>query len=204
MDDRYTRVQSSISAAAAPALNLWKGLEEQGFTRGKGNLMPVDSTLDIIQRTLVLTGNASNYISQCRCDSIISKVKLKNSRLGSTLSDICQEHQPDDKNLFGSEVRKVLSERAESLSAMKKLSSKLETPGRQGGVEIPSFFERALPPIAAGGRAEFSDRNPNSQGSSTRTPESSPARAQSQPRSSNSHRLSVSSILSHGSQQNSS
>ena len=104
MDDRYKRVQSSINAAAALALNLWKDLEEQGFTRGKGSLMPVDSTLDMIQRTLVLTGNASNYISQCRCDSIISKVKLKNSRLGSTLSDICQEHQPDDKNLFGSEV----------------------------------------------------------------------------------------------------
>ena len=142
MDDRYKRVQYSINAAAAPALKLWKDLEEQGFTRGKGSLMPVDSTLDIIQRTLVLTGNASNYISQCRRDSIISKVKLKNSRLGSILSDICQEHQPDDKNLFWSEVRKVLSERAESLSAMKKLSSRLETSRTSGGRRDSQFFRK--------------------------------------------------------------
>ena len=75
MDDSYKRIQSSVNAPAAPALSLWKDLGNQGFPSGGSDLMPVQSTLDMIQRTLVLLGNSSNYLSQCRRDSIISKIK---------------------------------------------------------------------------------------------------------------------------------
>ena len=121
----YKRIQSFVNAAAAPALNLWRDLHDQGFLGGYDNLMPVDTCLGMIQRTLVLVGNASNYISQCRGDNIIFKLKRQNPTLGTALGSICQEHQPGTKYLFGGEVRKALNGRAECLSSMKKVSSRL-------------------------------------------------------------------------------
>ena len=151
----------------------------------------------MIQRTLVLMRNASNCVSQCRCDSIIGKVKERNCSLGSASPKIRLEHQPDEIKLFRTDVREALSERTVSLLATKTLSWKL--PERQRGAEIPSFSKGAPPPIAEGGWAEFADRNPNALDNRTRTPGSSPTRAKSQPRSSNPPRFSVSSILSHDS-----
>lgn len=127
LEDIYKCVQSSINAAAVPALSLWKDFDEQGFTSGQGSLMPVDSVLEMIQKTLVLKGNSSNYISQCRRDNIIFKMKKQNPNLGSAIASICQDHQTDEKRLFGGEAHKALNERAESLSAMKKVSSKMES-----------------------------------------------------------------------------
>ena len=144
-DDIYKRIQSSVNASAAPALNLWRDLHDQGFSGGQGNLMPVDTCLGMIQRTLVLVGNASNYISQCRRDNIIFKLKKQNPTLGTALGSICQEHQPDTKFLFGEEVRKALNERAESLSSMKKVSSKLEKPRTSGGRKDSQFFRQGPP-----------------------------------------------------------
>ena len=49
-------------AAAAPSLNLWKNLSEQGLVNEHGGLVPVGSVMDLIQRSPVLIGNAINYI----------------------------------------------------------------------------------------------------------------------------------------------
>ena len=141
-DDIYKRIQSSVNAAAAPALNLWRDLHNQGFLGGQDNLMPVDTCLGMIQRTLVLVGNASNYVSQCRRDNIIFKLKRQNPTLGTALGSICQEHQPGTKYLFGGEVHKALNERAECLSSMKKVSSKLEKPRTSGGHRDSQFFRQ--------------------------------------------------------------
>ena len=139
-DDIYKRIQSFVNAAAAPALNLWRDLHNQGFLGGQDNLMPVDTCLGMIQRTLVLVGNARTYISQCRRDNIIFKLKRQNPTLGTALGSICQEHQPGTKYLFGGEVHKALNERAECLSSMKKVSSKLEKPRTSGGHRDSQFF----------------------------------------------------------------
>ena len=52
-----------VDEEAAPELCLWKELENQGFTPGQVHgLMPVDTGQDTLQRSIVLIGNASNYV----------------------------------------------------------------------------------------------------------------------------------------------
>ena len=58
-NDRYKRMQSAVKA---PALNLWRDLDEQGISASQGGLVPVDTVLDVLQRTVVLVGNASNLL----------------------------------------------------------------------------------------------------------------------------------------------
>ena len=55
------RLQSTVNAA--PILNLWSELEEQELTTVQGGLVPVEVVLECFQKTLVLLGDASNYMS---------------------------------------------------------------------------------------------------------------------------------------------
>ena len=52
--DRYKRMQSAVNALVAPALNLWRDLDEQGISASQGGLVPVDTVRDVLQRTVVL------------------------------------------------------------------------------------------------------------------------------------------------------
>ena len=128
VDKQYKRMQTAIIAAAAPALGLWKDLDDQGFTSGQGGLMPVDTVLDTLQRSIVLIGNASNYVSQVRRDVIIHKLEPHNKGLASVLKSICKKHQPEADLLFGSQVNKALNERAQTLDSFKKVASKVSQP----------------------------------------------------------------------------
>ena len=128
VDKQYKRMQTAVITAAAPALCLWKELEEQGFTSGQGGLMPVDTVLDTLQRSIVLIGNASNYVSQVRRDVIIRKLESNNKGLAVALKSTCKKHQPEEDLLFGSQVRKALNERAQTLDSFKKVASKVSQP----------------------------------------------------------------------------
>ena len=104
---------------------MWRDLQEQGFTNSSHSVIPVHTVLESIQksRSLVLTGNASNYVSLIRRDHIISKMESKNKNLAKVMS-ICKHHQPDDMLLFGSEVHKALNQRAETASSLRKVTTK--------------------------------------------------------------------------------
>lgn len=128
VDKQYKRMQTAIIAAAAPALCLWKELDDQGFTSGQGGLMPVDTVLDTLQRSIVLIGNASNYVSQVRRDVVIRKLESHNKGLASVLKSICKKHQPEEDLLFGSQVHKALNEHAQTLDSFKKVASKVSQP----------------------------------------------------------------------------
>ena len=125
IDKQYKRMQSATIAAAAPALGLWKELEEQGFTSEQGGLVPASTVLDTLQRSVVLIGNASNYVSQVRRDNIIRRLETQNKGLASTLKSICKKHQPEDDLLFGSQVCKALNQRAETLDSFRKVATKV-------------------------------------------------------------------------------
>ena len=90
-DDRYKRMQSAVNASVAPALDLWQDLDKKGISTGQGGLVPVDSVLDVIQRTVILVGNASHYISQCRRD-VIAKMEFRNKGLASLMKSVCKKH----------------------------------------------------------------------------------------------------------------
>ena len=119
-DDRYKRMQSTINASVAPVLNLWRELDEQGISTSQNGLVPVESVLEVLQRTVVLVGNASNYISQCRRDNVVTKMEFKNKSLASVMKSICRKHKPEGDLLFGLAVHKALTDRADTVSALKK------------------------------------------------------------------------------------
>lgn len=146
LDNQLKRIQSAILAAAAPPLNLWKELHDQGLCGSSDGLVPVNTVLEMIQKSLVLTGNASNYTSLVRRDLIISKMDSKNKNLSKVMKSICKRHQPDDTLLFGSEVHKALNERAETASSLRKVASKFpESHSKTGGNERrTNFFRRGL------------------------------------------------------------
>ena len=123
-DNQLKRVQSAILATAAPPLNMWRDLQEQGFTNSSHAAIPVHTVLESIQKSLVLTGNASNYVSLIRRDHIISKMESKNKNLAKVMKSICKHHQPDDTLLFGSDVHKALNQRAETASSLRKVATK--------------------------------------------------------------------------------
>ena len=103
--------------------------------------------MEMIQCTLILLGNASNYVSQCRRDDIIFKLRRQNLSFGAALSSVCQ---PDEKHLFGKGVQRALTERADSVVAMTKVSMKLDAPRTP---EESQFFRRGCTSITAGGPA---------------------------------------------------
>ena len=138
IDSQYRRMQTAVLASAAPAINLWVNLDQQQLTSGQGGLVPVDVVLEVIQRSLVLVGNASNYISQMRRDIIIRKLEDRNRGLARTLRSICKSRQPDGDLLFGSTVHKALSDRAETVSALQKAAAKVDVRGSGGSVK--KFF----------------------------------------------------------------
>ena len=123
-DNQLKQVQSAILATAAPPLNMWRDLQEQGFTNSSHAVIPVHTVLESIQKSLVLTGNASNYVSLIRRDHIISKMESKNKNLAKVMKSICKHHQPDDTLLFGSDVHKALNQRAETASSLRKVATK--------------------------------------------------------------------------------
>ena len=126
VDNKYKRIQPAVLASAAPCLNLWKNLSEQGMTNYQNSLVPVETVMDMIQRSVVLVGNASNYISQVRRDHTIFHMGRNNSGLAQTLKSVCKKHAPKDDLLFGPTVHKALTERAETISALKKVAQKID------------------------------------------------------------------------------
>ena len=88
--------------------------------------------------TVVLVGNASNYISQMRRDIIIQKLEDRNRRLARTLHSICKSCQPEGDLLFDSTVHKALPDRAETFSALQKAAGKVNVCGSGGSVK--KFF----------------------------------------------------------------
>ena len=178
-DNQLKRVQSAVLSAAAPPLNLWKELHDQGLCGSTDSLIPVGTVLEMIQKSLVLTGNASNYVSLVRRDLIISKMDSKNRNLSKVMKSICKRCKPEDSLLFGSEVHKALNKRAETAASLRKVASKFSEsrPKTFGRGQPNKFFRRGL--------ASDSDRRPGRYFSSQKPPASRVHRPKGNPWSAN-------------------
>ena len=82
--------------------------------------------MDLIQRSLVLIGNAVNYVSLVRRNHIIYHMSRNNSGLAQAMRSVCKKHQPEEDLLFGSAVHKTLAEKAETISSLKKVAEKVD------------------------------------------------------------------------------
>ena len=69
-DAALSKIQGSLLYAVNPLTNLWAGLIEQGIADDPEALFPALVTapelLDVIQRSIVLIGNANNLVSETR------------------------------------------------------------------------------------------------------------------------------------------
>ena len=101
-------------------LNLWAHLEEHQLMVGQGGRIQMEVVLEMIQKSLVLLGNASNYISEIRQDLIIGKISKKKRNLGRVLKSACKQNKPEGELLFGPAVYKAISERVDTLAAFNK------------------------------------------------------------------------------------
>ena len=129
-------LQSTVIAAAAPTLNLWAALEEQEVTTAQGGLIPVEVVLECFQKTLVLLGSASSYMSLNHRDIIIRKISQKSKGLGRFMNSVYKESKPEGTQLFGTVVQKAITERAETMSALSKTASKTYSSG-----DCKKFFQ---------------------------------------------------------------
>ena len=105
-------------------------LEEQELTTSaQGGLISVAVILERFQKTFVLLGDASNYISQNRKDLIIRKISQKNKGLGKLFNSVCKDARPEGSLLFGPAVQIAITEKAETMAALSKTASKTDPGG---------------------------------------------------------------------------
>ena len=109
LDTQLKCLQSTVIAtAAASILNLWVMLEEQEMTIAQGGQVPVEVILECFQKTLVLLGNASNYMSLNRRDIIIWKISQKSKGLGRVMKSAARNQNQKVPNSLALQSRKLL------------------------------------------------------------------------------------------------
>ena len=76
IDDQYRRMQMPVLPSATPAINLWVNLDHNSLPQSRVAWYQLRYVvLEVIQRSLVLVGNASDYLSQMKRDVIIWKLE---------------------------------------------------------------------------------------------------------------------------------
>ena len=152
-DAELMRIQAAVLAIARPLTSSWQKLQETEAEYGEEILVPASEVLGMIQRTLCLVGNASEYISQTRRTNILEAID-------PSWSSYAAEEFPGAKDsLFGEAFQVNLTERVEKDTALakavsitkkqKKESNHTFTPRSNPGDD--RFFRRG-PPARYGGR----------------------------------------------------
>ena len=137
-DKSDAKVQATVVATCAPLANFWSHLAEQQLMGKPEELIPVSKVIKLTQDTLVLIGNASNCISQTRRANIFNSISKSRPKLSSFMKEICKDDLGDTgTQLFGPEVRKKITERANTIDASPKLSARLIIPPNHPHSRLP-------------------------------------------------------------------
>ena len=127
-DKQLAQIQASVLATCAPVINLWSQLEDQGLSGKPNDLIPVSEVLKISKTALMLIGNASNYISETRRRVAIDTVKQSRPKLAKFLREICKEDLGEASgDLFGPRARQKVTERDNTIQAINKALTKVES-----------------------------------------------------------------------------
>ena len=147
-DQDLAKIQASVLAACAPIANLWAHLDSQGFKGNAGEYSPTEDVLRVTKDTLALLGNASNYISQVRRNQFIGSMTNQRPAVARFLRDITKEGNcGKDAELFGTDIQKKVTDRADTIDAFNKAVSKVEKQAKPEGRFL------AKRPAAHGGRS---------------------------------------------------
>ena len=152
-DAELMRIQAAVLAIARPLTSSWQKLQETEADDGEEILVPASEVLGMIQRTLCLVGNASEYISQTRRTNILEAID-------PSWSSYAAEEFPGAKDsLFGEAFQVNLTERVEKNTALAKAVSITKKQKKEGNHTFTPrsnpgddrFFCRG-PPARYGGR----------------------------------------------------
>ena len=113
-DAQLSKIQGTLLYAANPLTNLWSELINQKLTRDPNAAIPVADILDIIQRSLVLLGNANCLVSEARRENALESIhtSLKKYAKG--------DFSKAKGALFGEEFKDGLVKKVEADSAISK------------------------------------------------------------------------------------
>ena len=113
-DAQLTRVQASVLYIANPLTNFWSNLMEQGLAQDPDATISVTGVTDVIQRTLVLLGNANNLISETRREIALEAIHSSLKKYGKG------DFSKAEESLFGEAFKETLIKKVEADSVLTK------------------------------------------------------------------------------------
>lgn len=111
-DAELGTIQSALLRAAGPLSCLWSELLDNDLLKEEESMINVHDVLNVVQRTLVLLGNANELISQTRRCNILRAVDQGLEKYGKEPRSKSQEF------LFGNEFCSQLKAQVESDKAL--------------------------------------------------------------------------------------
>ena len=85
-------MQAALLRSAGPLSCLWSELIDNNLVRDEESMINVHNILVVVQRTLVLLGNANELISQARRCNILRSVDQRLEKYGKKHPTNNQEH----------------------------------------------------------------------------------------------------------------
>ena len=113
-DAQLARIQGAVLYTVNPLTCLWSDLAGQGLTQDRKAAILVSDVLDIIQRSLVLLGNANNLISETRRETALESIHLSLKKYGKG------DFSNSRCDLFGQEFKDGLVKKVEADAALSK------------------------------------------------------------------------------------
>ena len=138
---------------------MWVELIEQGMAKGPEALIPVTDVLDIIQRSIVLIGNASNLVLEIRREIALEAIhpSLKKYAEG--------DFKDAGSDLFGDQFKDELVKKVEQIVPYQKQCELSHGALRS----IRALIAKTKGKILFFRTAEPADTGPHSEGVNTRT-----------------------------------
>ena len=115
-DTEFMKIQTVVLACVRPLTSAWQKLLERGLQQDTEMVVPAKDDLTLIQHSLCLIGNASEYISQTRRAKILESIDKTWGKFGT------DENESSD-TLFGQEFQSSLADRVEKDVALSKAVS---------------------------------------------------------------------------------
>lgn len=145
-DEQLAKIQGAVLAAGNPITNLLSHFEGQGIKGYTDEVVPSGDVVRVMKDTLALLGNASCYISQVRRSQFINSINPQRPSVARFLREVTKElPNSDGSELFGPEVQKMVTSRADTIDALNKAASKVESTNRlHRSSQEPYWVERKV------------------------------------------------------------
>ena len=107
-DTELMKIQTAVLTCIRPLTSAWQKLLEEGLEKNAEMMVPAREVLAVIQHSLCLIGNASEYVSQTRRTKILEAIDKSWGIFGT------YEYRSSD-TLFGKEFQSSIIDRVEKV-----------------------------------------------------------------------------------------